>query len=113
LILYIASPYGARNGATLEELQANVDAAIKAGRTLISKGHNVHIPHLNHYVQNQGDPVCDEDRWLIMCLEWVSCCDGIVLLDGWQESRGCFCEYIEAKRLGLDIFHGVSEVPEA
>jgi hypothetical protein len=109
--LYIAAPYGARAGASPDELAANVSRAIEAARALILKGHTPYCPHLAHYVQNQGPHVADEDRWLAICLEWVSVCEGIVMLPGWQRSYGAKAEHEHAVSLGLPIFYGLDQVP--
>lgn len=40
---------------------------------------------------------------LALCLELLSRCDGIVLCEGWVESKGCNAEYAFALQRGLDV----------
>ena len=111
--IYICGPYGARSGICAQELEQNVAKAIEAGRQLITKGHNPFVPHLYHYVQNQGEHICDEDRWLEICLEWVVLCQGMLMLDGWRESTGARREWQYASAFGRQIFHSIDDVPDA
>lgn len=43
---------------------------------------------------------------LALCLELLSRCDGIVLCEGWEKSKGCNAEYAFAIQQGLEIRYG-------
>ena len=38
--------------------------------------------------------------------------DAILMLDGWEESRGCTREFGYASRTDLPIFYSLNEIPE-
>lgn len=39
-------------------------------------------------------------------------CDAILMLDGWEESRGCTREFGYASRTDLPIFYSINEIPK-
>lgn len=106
--IYVASPYTA---STPELIRHNVNVAIDAGLKLWKKGHVPFIPHLTHFVDERaaisGVPM-HYDEYLAWDTEWLEACDAILYLGS---SPGADFELENAKRLGLEIFYSVEEVP--
>ncbi|MFW9794801.1 MAG: DUF4406 domain-containing protein [Candidatus Thorarchaeota archaeon] len=108
LKIYVAGPY---TGATLEEIEANVERAMEAGLKIWKKGHYPYIPHLTHWpdllAQEKGIPMDWHDymRWHA---PWVDHCDALFLM---AESKGALLEYERAKEEGKQVFHSLDEIP--
>ena len=106
--LYIASPY-APKGCSLHDasrvVEQNVQRAIKAFHALKKNGgHTPFVPVLSHYLhiggsEDYGDWWYDYD--LTFLERWA---EGLVLLEGWKDSKGCKIELAVARRLGLRIY---------
>lgn len=64
-----------------------------------------HLKSLGHKVFN---PTCIPDifeytQFMQIDLIALSCCEAIYMLNGWEKSNGAQLEYMEAKRMGLQI----------
>jgi len=46
-----------------------------------------------------------EFAYMDICLAMVRHCDAVVMLDGWQESKGARAEHALAEKLGKSILH--------
>ena len=109
--IYIAGPYGRRNGYSEDQCVKNVRTACRIGGKLIAKGHDIFVPHLYHYVHiNMDDPIT-EDEWLDRCIRELNLCEGIFLLPGWESSQGSCIERMEAIEKHLWVFHSLAQVP--
>lgn len=111
--IYIAGPYGARNGACGATLEANVGRAVEAARALVLKGHNPMCPHLYHYIDRlpDGGKLTDEDTWLAICMQWVQFCEAILMLPGWENSTGAKQEHALAMKLRMSVYYHIGDVP--
>ena len=113
LRIYVAGPYCPQNCSLHEASQVaqrNVDKAIEVGNWLIEKGHFVFIPHLSHYIHTHYSCTKDYGNW------WYE--EDNTFLEHWAEaifhigsSRGVDAELELAKKLGLQIFFQLSDVP--
>ena len=96
--VYIAGPYsldpvgGTRRG-------------IEAGNLVREFGHFPFIPHLTMF-WDLLYPRPYED-WLAYDVEWLRQCDALIRLPG--PSDGAGAEVAEAHRLGIPVYHGVTE----
>lgn len=48
--------------------------------------------------------------WYEATLEALRRCDAVILVPGWEESKGTVAEVAEAVRLGIPVFTRVEEV---
>lgn len=46
----------------------------------------------------------EQHEYMDICCAMVRACDGIVLLEGWENSQGATAEYYLAKKLGKKVF---------
>ena len=46
---------------------------------------------------------------LEICINLLRRCDRLLLLPGWQSSRGCVAEWATARELGIPIYYGGSD----
>jgi hypothetical protein len=98
--IYLAGPYTPIDGREETRL-ANIRAASDTAKLLLKLGHTPFCPHT---MTAGWEDTCAYDDFLRMDLEWLKQSDAIVLLPGWQSSRGARLEYEEALKEGLVIF---------
>lgn len=106
--IYIAGPYSA---PTEIERLGNVAVAMAVGLKVFKKGHIPFIPHLTHYVdlfaKANGISMAYEEymKWDDV---WLKSCEAILVI---AESPGVRVEMESAKKMGLQFFGSVEQVP--
>ncbi len=103
-LCYIAGPY---NAPTHWEIEANIWRAREAGARVVRCGAFPVVPHQNtaHY-----GGLADEAFFYAGTMALLEMCHGILLIDGWERSKGARGERLRADELGLWIFG--AEVPD-
>lgn len=97
-VFYIAGPYRADTERdVLENIRAAEAVAIEVWKT----GHVALCPHLNSRFMGG---ICDDKVFLEGAIELMKRCDFIVLVPGWEKSRGALAEIEIAKKLNMPIF---------
>lgn len=105
LLVYLASPYTPHAGESIEE---RVTAACQYAAKLMENGYAVFapIPHSHAIAEHLSDARrFDHDFWMRQDLAVLRHCDRLIvlMLPGWEQSRGVAAEIREAQRLGLPI----------
>lgn len=94
-VIYIAGPYRG-------DVAENMKKAHAVGDKLASAGVAFICPHSNG---NPHDHLGQSDEyWLESTLEIMRRCDGVQLVEGWEESSGTLGEIKEARKLCKPIF---------
>ena len=96
-IVYIAGPYSATTSAGITR---NIDAARAAAREVARAGAVPLCPHTNSAGM---EDIRDAQWWYDATLDLLAVCDGMVLLPGWQDSRGCVRELAYAEAAGISV----------
>lgn len=101
--IYIAGKYTAPSAA---EIAANTEAACAVGRQVRALGLVPIVPHV---------AVCPEEglSWgqaMQECLAILGDCDGILLIPGWDRSRGALMEYDFAQQQQIPTFEDLVEL---
>ena len=111
LRIYVASAYSPQNCSLHDAIAIgyrNTEKAIECGIELLKKGHYVFVPHLSHYIHiNKNCP---------LDIPWYSVDNSF--LEHWanaffylSKSNGADAELELAKKLGLEIFYSLDDVP--
>jgi len=102
--VYISGPYSA--GTTALE-DHNIRIAAKAAFRYYKKGYAVFCPHLqtSYIDRNFNCGEVEYEDWLAVDIYWLSKCDVIVFLPGWEKSRGARIERMAARGLGKKIVY--------
>ncbi len=98
-VAYIAGPYRAN---TVMQVLGNVHAASEVALKYWKKGYAVICPHRNTAL---FDGECDDLVWLQGDLELMSRSDVVVMMVGWQHSKGAIMEHAEATAMQKEIIY--------
>ena len=113
LRIYVAGPYSPKD-CNLHDAarvaQKNTNIAVSVGNALMDKGHYVFVPHLTHYLHiHESCKVSDGSWWYEMdntfLTNWANAFYYI------SPSKGADAELELAKKLGLQIFYFLTDVP--
>ncbi len=98
-VAYISGPYRAD---TVNGIWENVQAARKIALKYWRLGYAVVCPHMNTAMM---DGACPDDAWLKGHVEIMLRCDVVVMMEGWEWSKGAIEECKAALRNGLEIVY--------
>ena len=101
--VYISGLY--TNGDT----QHNIEVARQAMWELMRLKHVPFCPHTMTAGGEHAEGLTYDDL-LRIDLEWLGQCEVILMLDGWEESKGAKIEHEWAKYLGLKIFYDIADM---
>jgi len=96
-IAYIAGPYRAK---TVFGVIRNILRARKVAKEYWRKGYATFCPHLNSVLM---DKVAPTDIFLRGDLKFLEYADIMIVLPGWEKSKGTLGEIEFAKRKGIRI----------
>lgn len=99
-LAYIAGPYRA---GTVRGVVENIRNAESVAIEFWRKGYAVICPHKNTAL---FDGVCPDHIWLNGDFEILKRCDVIVMVPGWEKSKGATAELRFAKKIGMEVFYG-------
>jgi hypothetical protein len=94
-LIYIAGPYRG-------DVVGNIRRATGVAERVARAGDYPVTPHLlspPHFESIQGD-----EFWLSATMELMRRCDEVLLMRGWDLSRGAIAEHAEANRLGMKVW---------
>lgn len=107
--IYVAGPYTGTTGS-LTERAANAATAITVGKSLIKKGHYPFIPHLTHYVEEDGGERLDYETYLAWDISFLRTCEGLLRIPG--HSPGADREEKIAQEMGIPVWYSLDEVTD-
>lgn len=97
--VYLIGPY---NGDSIWAIKQNVEEARTVARELWASGYAVLCPHTN--TEFMDGPDLSADRFIEGDIEWLSVADAVVLLPGWEQSRGSQAELNAARKFGIPVY---------
>lgn len=102
-IAYIAGPYRAK---TINGVFENIMRARRVAAKYFRKGYGFVCPHTNSILLDGIGGQEDAQQWLDMDLELIKRLrPTMVMMKGWQKSKGAVGEHKLAKELGLEIIY--------
>jgi len=104
--VYVAGAYTPKDGREETRLE-NIRRASEAAQQLLKAGHTPFCPHT---MTAGWEATCGYDDFLRLGVEWLAACDAILLLPGWEQSKGARQERAEAVTLGLLIAHDIDDL---
>lgn len=108
MLIYVAGPYSA---PTDEGVDANIEAAGRIAAQLWRMGHAAICPHMNTAKMERWVEGVTYSDYMRGDLDMVSRCDAVVMVPGWENSRGAKEEHEYALALKIPI-HYAPDLPE-
>ena len=99
-MLYIAGKYRA---PTKEGIEENIEKARAVSVRMAVLGYLWHCPHMHTAHYDDDLPEWSLDEWLDLDYRYLDIADGILMMDGWEESEGAKKEHERSKKMGLPI----------
>ena len=105
--VYVA---GAISSPILEQGLNNIRRGIIKGVELLKLGYAPYIPHLDYQFNLMQDEHINVDLYYSYDLEWLSVCEAVLVVEGWEKSRGVKAELEFAKENNIPIYYNVEEL---
>ena len=109
-LIYVAGPYRA---ATRAAIAQNIAAARQLGLAAARLGWFPVIPHSNTSHLDHYAPELSDEFWLRGTMEMMERCDALVLVTGWEVSKGTAAEIARADELRIPIYRSLELLPSA
>lgn len=100
LLVYVAGRFSAPTRAGVE---ANIAKAVDVALSVATAGAFPVTPHANT-AHPDFEKLQPYEFWIDGTLELLRRCDAVLMVPGWEESRGARGEREEAQRLGKPVF---------
>jgi hypothetical protein len=99
------------SGKYTGDTETNTAVARSAMWQLIRKGQTPFCPHTMTAGGETVDYLSYED-FMRIDLDWLSQCEAVLMLPGWQDSPGACREYEYAVKQGKTIYTSLDDVPD-
>lgn len=103
--VYVAGAYSGDTCTTFE----NMRKGIKLSREVLDAGFVPFCPWLDYLfsIINEGMTL---ERYYKYSMSWLEVCDAVLLVPGWEGSKGTQKELVRAAELNIPVFHSVQEL---
>jgi hypothetical protein len=106
--VYVAGKYSADN--VLDVLR-NIGRGEKACAHLFDMGFAPFCPWSDKvYVTSNPDGLFTVEQFKNQSMAWLEVSDAVLVLPGYEESKGTLAEIARAKELGIPVFYSVGEL---
>lgn len=102
MLLYVAGPYSG-------DVEQNISKARAIAVELWKKDHSVICPHMNS-AHMEGDGI-EWETFMQGDYQMIARCDGLVMVPGWENSKGATLEKQYAESLGIPVWFA-PDLPE-
>lgn len=106
-VVYVAGPF---RGPNHWEVEQNVRRAEELALLAWREGFAVLCPHTN---TRFFDGAAEDRVWLEGDLEMLRRCDAVLMVPGWERSRGATAERAEAIKCEIPVFEDVLSLRQA
>jgi len=110
--VYIAGKY---TGTTHDwrsyfEIEQNINAALAVARELAELGYGFFCPHQHSAHFEVIAPNVQPAYWYELDNHFLESCDAVLMLPGWEQSKGATAERNLALEQGIPVFYTVGEL---
>ena len=112
--IYVAGPYTGKTHDHLSyfQIDQNIMRAVEAAAQLALSGVPFFCPHQHSAHFEVITPAVAPTFWYDLDVHFMEACDAILLLPGWQESKGSLNEKKLAEERGIPVLYSVEEAIE-
>ena len=103
-VIYVAGPFRAENAWEIEQ---NIRRAETLALEVWRAGFAAICPHTNTRFFQGAAP---DEVWLQGDISILNCCDGIIMVPGWETSKGAKAEEYNAKYNKIPRFYDINEL---
>lgn len=107
-VVYVA---GAYSGSSKAEVERNIARAREYGKKILPGGFAPIVPHAisAHWEEDPQFKLWTHDDWMQrFCLPLLDRCDAILMMPGWEHSKGSRMEYEHACKTGKPFLFDVN-----
>lgn len=107
--VYVAGPYSATNViAVLDNMRWGMRASVE----VLLAGYAPFCPWLdyNFQLQLRGDEALTVQDYYDYSMAWLEASDAVLVLPGWQNSKGTLAEIQRAKEKGIPVFYSLEDL---
>jgi hypothetical protein len=110
--VYVAGAYSADN---VVGVLNNIREGIRLSTEVLLAGYAPFCPWLDFHFQLmlRGDERLAVVDYYRYSLSWLDVCSAVLLVPGWENSRGTLAEIERAQQLGIPIFKSIAELKES
>jgi hypothetical protein len=92
----------------LNNMRIGMEYSVK----VLKMGHSPYCPWLDYpFVWLEGGEL-EVERLYELSMDWLRVSDAVLLIPGWETSKGSVAEKEEAERLGIPIYYSLEDIPE-
>ena len=112
-VVYVAGPYmgETHDGKSFFQIHTNIMVAREWAKKVFALGAFAFCPHLNCF-HMELDTDFSADWWRKADLEILERCDAVLLIPGWENSRGSVMEKTFAQDNSIPVFYTENELRE-
>lgn len=108
--VYVAGPYSADN--VLDVLR-NIGRGEHMAAKLFDKGYAPFCPwHDKDFRIKRPEMVAPVKKYYEFSLAWLEVSDAVLVLSGWEASKGTIKEINRAGELGIPVFYNIEDLKE-
>ena len=104
--VYIAGPY---NGDNILDCLDHIRVGIKTACVLIKMGYAPFCPFLDYQYRIMDSDITRE-MYQAQSMVWLEASQAVLLLPGWEKSKGSLAEIRRAKELKIPVFHSFEDL---
>ena len=104
--IYVAGPISNTDPCVVLK---NIGEGIQASRELIKHGYVPFCPFAD-FLYFFSEPRPSLEKIQIVSIEWMKKCHAILMLPGWEKSRGSLREKLIAEKKGIPIFYSIHDL---
>ena len=103
---------GAITAETIQLVEINVQKARKVAMQMALRGIAFFCPHLNTYQFDREESLkgITWQQYMDMDLDILARCTGILMIEGWEASKGAVVEHNFALAHGIKIYYSIGEI---